>query len=271
MTGLAKPSVSPGASAGEPRAVVTGADGGSANGGPPQARRLIVNADDFGQSHGLNRGVIEAFEHGIVTSASLMVRWPAATEAAAYARRHPDLSLGLHVDLGEWAYRDETWVPVYQVVATDDAVAVAAEIQRQVAVFHQLVGHDPTHLDSHQHVHREEPVGAILRDLAREIGVPLRQVSPSIQYRGDFYGQTGRGESYPAAITVDALAAVLAGLPAGTTELGCHPGYGDDLDSAYRQERAEEVRVLCDPRIAAVIRHEGIVLCSFHDVVTDEP
>jgi len=46
-------------------------------------RYLIVNADDFGQSQGVNRGVIAAHEHGIVTSASLMVRWPAAIEAAA--------------------------------------------------------------------------------------------------------------------------------------------------------------------------------------------
>jgi predicted glycoside hydrolase/deacetylase ChbG (UPF0249 family) len=42
-------------------------------------------------------------EQGIVTSASLMVRRPAALEAAAYARRRPDLSVGPHVDLGEWA------------------------------------------------------------------------------------------------------------------------------------------------------------------------
>lgn len=52
-----------------------------------QSRFLIVNADDFGQSPGVNRGIIEAHEHGIVTSASLMVRWPAATEAAAYGRQ----------------------------------------------------------------------------------------------------------------------------------------------------------------------------------------
>ncbi|PYS69828.1 MAG: hypothetical protein DMF73_14065 [Acidobacteria bacterium] len=56
-------------------------------------RYLIVNADDFGQSPGINRGVIEAHENGIVTSASLMVRWPAAAEAAQYARGHPDLSV----------------------------------------------------------------------------------------------------------------------------------------------------------------------------------
>ncbi len=63
-------------------------------------RYLIVNADDFGLSFGVNRGIIEAFEHGVVTSASLMVNWIGAAEAAAYARQHPTLSLGLHIDLG---------------------------------------------------------------------------------------------------------------------------------------------------------------------------
>jgi hypothetical protein len=46
------------------------------------ARYLIVNADDFGQSPGVNRGIIQGFDQGIVTSASLMVRWPAAAPAA---------------------------------------------------------------------------------------------------------------------------------------------------------------------------------------------
>ncbi|MGA2658858.1 MAG: ChbG/HpnK family deacetylase, partial [Verrucomicrobiota bacterium] len=55
-------------------------------------RGLIVNADDFGLDPGVNRGIIKSHEYGIVTSASLMVRWPAAAEAAAYAREHPELS-----------------------------------------------------------------------------------------------------------------------------------------------------------------------------------
>ena len=54
-------------------------------------RLLIVNADDFGQTAGVNRGVIEAHDRGIVTSASLMVRWPAAAEAASFARARPAL------------------------------------------------------------------------------------------------------------------------------------------------------------------------------------
>ncbi len=55
----------------------------------PAKRYLIVNADDFGLSEGVNRGIIRAHEQGIVTSASLMVRGAAAAEAARYARAAP--------------------------------------------------------------------------------------------------------------------------------------------------------------------------------------
>ena len=58
-------------------------------------RYLIVNADDFGQSEGINRGIITAHEKGIVTSASLMVRWDAARQAAKYAGSNRALGIGL--------------------------------------------------------------------------------------------------------------------------------------------------------------------------------
>jgi chitin disaccharide deacetylase len=64
---------------------------------PP--RRLIVNADDFGQSHSINQAVIRAHREGILTSASLMVNGPAAEEAIALARQHPTLGVGLHLTL----------------------------------------------------------------------------------------------------------------------------------------------------------------------------
>lgn len=54
--------------------------------GSASAVTMIVNADDFGLSPGVNRGIIQAHEHGIVTSASLMVRRAAAYQAAQYAR-----------------------------------------------------------------------------------------------------------------------------------------------------------------------------------------
>src|SRR5262245_12596981 len=226
-------------------------------------RYLIVNADDFGQSHSVNSGIIEAYERGIVTSTSLMVRWPAAAEAAAYGRRHPNLSLGLHVDLGEWAYRGGDWVLLYQVVPFHDAAAVAEEVSRQLTTFRRLLGKDPTHIDSHQHVHLREPLRTVLTAVARELTVPLRHCSADICYRGDFYGQTANGAPCPDAISVDGLIKVLGTLPHGCIELGCHPGGGNDLDTMYCSERAEEVKVLCDPRVRTSIVAMGIELRSF--------
>ena len=84
------------------------------------ARILVVNADDLGQSDGVNAGIAEAVADGVVTSTSLMVRWAAAPAAARWADAHPEVSVGLHVDLGEWVFRDGAWAPLYEVVPLDD-------------------------------------------------------------------------------------------------------------------------------------------------------
>jgi predicted glycoside hydrolase/deacetylase ChbG (UPF0249 family) len=231
-------------------------------------RRVILNADDFGQSSGVNRGVIEAHEHGIVTSASLMVRWPAAREAADYARARSDLSLGLHFDLGEWVYEDETWTPRYRVLEHETPEAIFDEASRQLQMFIDLIERTPAHLDSHQHVHRDQPVLDVMLAMSRRLGVPLREFCSDVAYRGDFYGQSGKGYPAPDYISSRALQALLAGLPIGTTELGCHPGFADDLDSVYRDERALEVKVLCDPAVRATIREEALVLTSFDQVMS---
>jgi predicted glycoside hydrolase/deacetylase ChbG (UPF0249 family) len=192
-----------------------------------------------------------------------MVRWPAAAAAAAYGRAHPRFSLGLHLDLGEWAYREETWVPVYEVVPADDVGAVADEVERQLATFRDLTGCDPTHIDSHQHAHLEEPLRSIVLGIAGRLHVPVRRCDPVVGYCGGFYGQTDEGEPWPEILSVEGLLRILRELPRGVTELGCHPGDGSDLDSAYRDERAQEVRVLCDPRVRDALPALDIELRSF--------
>jgi chitin disaccharide deacetylase len=221
-------------------------------------RLLIVNADDFGRSACINEGVIETYERGIVTSASLMVGWPASEEAAAYARANTGLSLGLHLDIGEWAYREDGWVQLYGVEGD-----LQAEVARQLARFRELAGRDPTHLDSHQHVHREEPLRPIMLGLARELQVPLREFSERVRYCGDFFGQAAKGRPYPEGITVDRLLRIVASLRSGVTELGCHPGLDCDLESGYRDERLREVEALCDPRVPITLGSEHVELRSF--------
>jgi len=228
-------------------------------------RVLIVNADDFGRSPGVNRGVIQAHKHGVVTSATLMVRWPAAIEAAAYARRS-SLSVGLHLDLGEWEYRDGEWHTLYQVLATETADSVAEELNCQLKQLERLIGRPPTHLDSHQHVHRDEPARSALMQAGERLGIPVRWFTPGISYSGAFFGQDSRGTPLPDAITVDALVEVIETLPAGVTELACHPAAQHDHDSAYAAERIQELETLCDPRVQAAIDHSDVDLRSFAEL-----
>ncbi|MDQ3818966.1 MAG: ChbG/HpnK family deacetylase, partial [Acidobacteriota bacterium] len=225
-----------------------------------------MNADDFGRSHGINRGVIEAFEQGIVTSTSLMVRWPAAREAAAYARENPELSVGLHLDLFNWLFRDGVWWREYEVVPAQDASRVEAEVERQISIFRDLMGRNPTHLDSHHRAHRKQPVRSALKAAAKRLGVQIRWDTLEIRHCGEFYGRTSMGQEIPEAVTVDNLTRLFTEMLPGITELSCHPGYVDDLQSVYEEERAREVRVLCDPGLRSFLLGEGIHLCSFKDI-----
>ena len=226
-------------------------------------RLLIVNADDFGRTEGVNRGVVLAHERGIVTSASLMVRWPASDQAAAYAVAHPELSLGIHLDLGEWQSSATGWESVYEIVSLNDAEAIKTEIANQLGRFHKLMGRSPTHIDSHQHVHRSEPVRSVVADFARMLGCPVRGASADVRYRGDFYGQTSNGSPRADGITVASLLSILDDLGPGVTELSCHPGLDADLDGGYSVERGIELRSLCDPQVRQAIDRLGISLVSY--------
>jgi predicted glycoside hydrolase/deacetylase ChbG (UPF0249 family) len=70
---------------------------------------------------------------------------------------------------------------------------------------------------------------------------------------------------------VDALIRIFAALPSGVTELACRPVLDDELQSTYRGERAQEVRVLCDPRVREAMASEGIGLLAFGDVALGDP
>jgi len=101
---------------------------------------LIVNGDDFGASGGINRGIVQAHREGILMSASLLVDRPASVDAAALARQHPHLSVGLHLELD---------------AGDSEVEGVAAQCERQLARFRELTGTLPTHVDSHHDVHRD--------------------------------------------------------------------------------------------------------------------
>lgn len=231
---------------------------------PGTDRFLVVNADDLGLSEAVNTGVFAAHERGVVTSASLMVRQGAAPAAAEESAAHPNLAIGLHLDLGEWIYESGEWIQAYLHCDIDDPGAVESECRVQIERFRALLGHDPTHLDSHQHVHESEPVKGVAEALAAELAVPLR--NRAVRYEGAFYGQSGKGEPFPQGIAPAALVELIRGLPPGWTEIGCHPAAGPIPTSSYDAERQIELATLCDPQVREALNVTNVKLCNFAQV-----
>lgn len=148
-------------------------------------RVLIVNADDFGLSKGQNYGIIEACRNGVVTSTTALVNGAAIDHAAQLSRSTPELAVGMHfvLTLGEplsampgltrdgrlgkwiWQQAEEDILPLEE---------IAHELACQYRRFVELFGHEPTHIDSHHHVHMFAQIYPIVAAFAREKGIALR-------------------------------------------------------------------------------------------------
>lgn len=93
--------------------------------------------------------------------------------------------------------------------------------------------------------------------------MPLRD--REVRYEGGFYGQDGKGQPYPETIQPDALVRLIASLPSGWTELGCHPAAGP-VASSYDHERQIELQTLCDPCVRTALAEAGVELRSWTDL-----
>ena len=217
-------------------------------------RFLIVNADDFGLSNGVNRGIIETHVRGIVTSASLLVNGAGAEAAARLAHEHPALSVGLHADLSGPRFDG----------APDTLSAAGDELERQFETFRRLMGRLPTHIDSHHHVHLRHNVAHLFVELGERYGLPVRGLSP-VTFIGAFYGQWPVGQSAVARVSPSALISLLDGIGPGVYALGCHPGYVEPkVDDIYGPEREVELRTLTDGRVRAAVARCRISLVNYH-------
>jgi predicted glycoside hydrolase/deacetylase ChbG (UPF0249 family) len=217
---------------------------------------LIINGDDFGYGRGVTRAIVELHDRGVVTSAGLMVNTPGTAEAVALAAERPRLALGLHVNFTNEAQR---------LVEFDDPGVCRQELRRQFDRFVELTGRLPTHLDSHQHVHRRPGCLPSFLELAEEHGLPLRDRAP-VTFKGGFYAQWEYGVSLPEKVSFEALTSIVSTeLSRGIYELAVHPGYHDPAaEYVYHRDREWERETLSDPRLLALLREQGVELISYH-------
>lgn len=242
-------------------------------------RRLIVNADDFGLAAGVNRGIIEAYRQGIVTSTTLLVNLPAAASAVPLAKRFDGLKVGLHLNLtlgkpvsdprevpslvdtrGTFLGNSEASVSVWQ-----DA-DIRRELQAQMTSL-LAWGLRPTHVDSHHHIHRHPKVLEAVLDLERDWHLPLRPLDPQrLMAEGIAHPDLFLESTYFSLDGRERLKQYLQSLSPGVTEIMCHPGHVDaELRELSRwvEERERELAVLTDPEILATVREFNISLINY--------
>ena len=248
-------------------------------------KRLIVNADDFGLTAGVNRGIVESHLRGIVTSATLMVAYPAALDAARFATENPKLGVGLQVALTG----GPPVLPPKQIPSLVDGSGrlpvkpeglvkatphdVLVEARAQLKRFREVMGRSPTHIDTHHHAQRVPSVLEALVTLAWETGLPVRSVSLEMKTRFKREGipTTDRfvESFFDAGTRLEGLLRILGDLDLGTTELMCHPAVVDDelrAASSHADPRASELQVLTDPGARQAVQAAGIRLIHFGEL-----
>lgn len=205
-------------------------------------KSLIINAEDFGYSHSINKGIIEAIENGIVTSTSVMVDAIAADEAKDLTK-YPDLSIGLHFKLKE-------------------VVNVEAELERQIEKFVAIVGRQPDHIDTHKRHTTDEGIKEVLEAYAKAHNVPLRNFNA--KHIGSF-GVNSNDTS---------VAQLKRSIDEATdeyNELMTHCGYADDYlreNSSYSEPREQELVSICDPSIKQYIANKDLQLIDWKQIAT---
>jgi chitin disaccharide deacetylase len=217
---------------------------------------LIINADDFGLSHGVNHGIIDSHLYGMVNSATMMMNMPGTDHAIELARKHPCLRVGIHLVLtcGKPLLDD---VPSlvdekgdFKKLSELKDISLA-ELEREwTAQIDRFIasGLVPTHFDSHHHVHTREEILPVVQKLAYLYDLPVR-INGTKKMAGvaafsdlcllDFYGD---------GVTEDYFEDLMERLEDGTTvEIMCHPAYLDNTllsISSYTHMRLKELDIL---------------------------
>jgi chitin disaccharide deacetylase len=282
-----------------------------------QAKRLIVNADDFGLTSGVNRAIIEGHTHGAVTSATLMANMPAFDAAVRLAKEHPSLGVGLHINITQGRPvaeasrvaslvndRGEFWgtsgailkrMLAGKLKIDEVVIELRAQIEKALKAGLRL-----THVDSHKHTHALPQICVAIVSTIKEYGInavraprerwrfdrdaesfevikqsagafgisQLCRVSDARLKKSnlktpDFFFGVARTGFWTKRWLID----LIERLPAGASELMCHPGYEDaELDGVktrLRASRTNELRLLTDPDVVAKLKENGVELINF--------
>jgi predicted glycoside hydrolase/deacetylase ChbG (UPF0249 family) len=256
-------------------------------------KALLITADDFGLTAGATEGIVESICNGAVAATTAMLCVEGAAENIARLAPQIPGRIGLHLQLTDG-------VPLCDPATLRTLVGTASrfprkpppmplyrktEVERewyaQLAALRAL-GIEPSHLDSHHHIHRAPVAFDVYCDLALALGVSARGaaaaffpgITDRLRKRGVACADAFIGHWAESEPTVDRLIALVAEASDevgenGIVEMMCHPAYADDElrnVSSYVEEREQELRSLCAPELPERLRAIGFELVTLDDL-----
>ncbi len=260
-------------------------------------RKLVVNADDFGFTRDVNRGIVEAHRNGILTATTLMACGEAFDDAVQLAREHPTLDIGVHLVLVGQAPYPMTVAKLTRAVVLGK-IAIYDELSAQVRKVLDA-GLTPTHLDTHKHTHLLPPVldavARISQDfhipwvrrpfdfpltprgiswkkraVSRAFGVVRSRFERVLQGRGCRYTDHFAGFQITGNFDASGVAALIRALPEGSTEFMCHPGICTAelraSQTRLKESREAELRALTSPEARRALEEGSVELVSYREL-----
>ena len=257
--------------------------------------KLVINADDFGYSNGINYGIVDSFRDGVLTSTTLMANMPGFEHAVSLGKENPKLGIGVHLSMtcgvpvlknvNQMVSKNGTFKSLKQVKEE----AHLTNLEQLYAEWHAQIlkvkaaGIEPTHLDSHHYTHSLGKHYLVMEALAKEHHLPIRNCFgvknklndssicpveefwnlfnyPEMKDLSEIYEE--RKRNLFEILEKDALNFSTN----QKVEAVCHPGYLDEetwFGSSFKQARMREVKLLCDPDLRQLLSQNGYELCTY--------
>lgn len=229
--------------------------------------KLIVNADDFGFSHGVNHGIIDSYLYGIVNSTTMMMTMAGTNHAIQLAKKHPKLRLGIHLVLtcGKPLLDN---VPslvddngYFKSLSTFNPKVISLEeLEREWTVQIERFIHTglkPTHIDSHHHVHTLKELNSVVKNLSAKYRLPVRKNGFNSIDGVDSFSDVSLFDFYGEGVNLDYFTKLNDRIKDDmTVEVMCHPAYLDNHllhGSSYAIQRLTELEILTSVKLPKTI------------------
>lgn len=218
-------------------------------------KKVIINADDFGYSKSIDKGILEAIKSGVVSSTSVMVYGEAVNDVGDLMGIE-NISVGLHLHMEKTLSNPQE------------------EFDKQIAMFTRLLGRGPDHIDVHKPRSSNimEQIIPLLEQYSAEHNVPARELGHAKSIK-DFFGIDVKNDNGidPKRVSVESLLHILENLDEGVSEIMTHVGYSDDelrAMSSYNDIRELELQTLMDKKVTEYFdKNHNLQLINWKEVL----